>query len=63
MAQWEFVAPSNDDVNALFLMNKFKSTMDELNKKKSNGKALMVENYMHVTQVLLDQTRRNVQLL
>ena len=29
--------------------------MDELNKKKSNGKTLTVENYMHVTQVLLDQ--------
>ena len=56
MFQWEFVAPSNDDdTNALYLMNKFKSTMDELNKKKSNGKALTVENYMHVTQVLLEQ--------
>ena len=55
MAQWEFVAASNDDVNALFLINKFKSTMDELSKKKSNGKALTVENYMHVTQVLLEQ--------
>ena len=55
MAQWNYVAADSNDTNALYLINKFKAVMNELTKKPNKGKNLTVEDYIHVTQVMLEQ--------
>ena len=55
MAQWNYVAADSNDTNALYLINKFKAVMNELTKKPNRGKNLTVEDYIHVTQVMLEQ--------